>query len=255
MRLSACIEVLFKNEFPQFPDRIHAAARAGLPNVEFWHWRNKDIDAVDRAVKDTGVCVSSFLVEPTGHLVDETTHDSFIAGLRETIPVAKRLGVDNLIVVSGDALGDRSREQQHDALVAALRRAAPIAEDAGVHLILEPLNTRIDHPGNFLETTQEGFAILDEVDSPSVRLLYDMYHSTVMGEDPAVELAGRIHQVRHVHVADAPGRNEPGSGGIDWSRYMRILDELGYEGAIGLEYLPSGATDDTIERARTALNA
>jgi len=89
--------------------------------------------------------------------------------------------------------------------------------------------------------------IIEEVDRQGVKLLYDMYHSTAMGELPEEVLGDRIHLVGHVQVADSPGRREPGSGNIDWPQYMRILKAKGYAGAIGLEYRPTG---DSLESIR-----
>src|SRR4029079_2289040 len=127
------------------------------------------------------------------------------------------------------------RGEQHAAIVAALKTAAPGAADARVSLLVEPLNSRLDHVGYFLDSTAEGLDIIEEVDHPSVRLLYDMYHSTMMGERPAEVLGNRAPLVGHVHVADVPGRHEPGSGTVDWRSSMATLASLGYAGAIGLE--------------------
>jgi hydroxypyruvate isomerase len=134
-----------------------------------------------------------------------------------------------------------------------LKLAAPIAADAGVTLLLEPLNSRLDHRGHFLDTTPEALDIIEAVDNSAVALLYDMYHSTMTGEDPAVVLANCRRPPGHVHVADAPGRHEPGSGTIDWPAYMRALRGIGYEGRVGLEYWPTGRTEDAIAQTRRVL--
>ncbi len=153
-------------------------------------------------------------------------------------------------MVSGDARPGVERSRQRDAITEALLRAAPIASKAGVRLLLEPLNTRVDHPGHFLDSTAEALEVINDVDDPAVRLLYDLYHSIVMGEDPQQVLAGSGHLVGHVHVADVPGRHEPGTGTIDWPLQLAALRSAEYSGAIGLEYKPSRDTESSLELIR-----
>jgi hydroxypyruvate isomerase len=255
VRLSACVEMLFVDEAASVPERIHLAARAGVPAVEFWTWRDKEIAAVEEALQETGLELASFLTEPRGRLVDPTTHDAFIDGLGESIEVARRLGTGTLIVLSGDEIADQPRWRQHDAVAEALRRAAPVAEAHGVTLVLEPLNTEHDHPGYYLHSTTEGFDIVHAVRSDRVKLLYDVYHSVMMAEEPETVLEGRIDLVGHVHVADAPGRHEPGTGDVDWERHFRLLQRLDYRGFIGLEYRPRRASHATIETVRRTMAA
>ena len=137
-------------------------------------------------------------------------------------------------------------------LWAALKQAAPVAADAGLVLLLEPLNTRLDHPGYFLDSTSEGLDIVEEVDSPAVRLLYDLYHATMMGET-AGPLDGRGHLIGHLHVADAPGRHEPGTGSIDWPARLRDVERSGYRGMVGLEYRPARGTQEGLAATRLHL--
>ena len=124
-----------------------------------------------------------------------------------------------------------------ERLVQCVRRAAEKLAGSGVVLAIEPLNDRVDHPGYFLTSTIEGLDIVDEVGRPEVRLLYDIYHAAVMGE--SIELLdGRVDRVAHAHLADVPGRHEPGSGTLDWQRRIDWLDAHGYTGLVGLEYVP-----------------
>jgi hydroxypyruvate isomerase len=148
-----------------------------------------------------------------------------------------------------------SRAEQHAAIVLALKQAAPIAADSGLRLFVEPLNSVLDHKGHFLDRTPEGLDIVEEVGHPHVLLLYDMYHSAMMGERPDEVIADRGRLIGHVHVADVPGRHEPGSGTIDWSAYMATLAAKGYQGPIGLEYFPTQATLDSLHRAQATLSA
>ncbi len=202
------------------------------------------------AFAETGVTATCFVSEPAGRLVDPATHTEFLIGVERSALLAARLHARNLIVVSGDTRPDVDRRRQLDAIVEALRRAAPIASKAGVGLLLEPLNTLVDHQGYFLHSTVDALHVIRSVDQPAVRLLYDMYHSIVMGEDPQQVLAGSGALVGHVHVADVPGRNEPGTGKIDWVRQLAALHDAGYLGPIGLEYRPSRNTPSSLEFIR-----
>jgi hydroxypyruvate isomerase len=250
LTLSPCIESLFADGGRPFAERIHAAAAAGFRQVEFWAAGNKDLAGVEQALRESEVEVTCFLSEPTGRLVDPETHAEFLEGIERSAQLAARLQAHSLIVVAGDALSGVDRARQRDALTQALVRAAPIASATGVQLVLEPLNTRVDHAGYFLDSTVEGLDIVRAVSHPAVRLLYDLYHSMVMGEEPAHVLAGSGHLVGHVHIADVPGRHEPGSGTIDWPRQLAALRSSGYNGAIGLEYQPMRDTESSLELIR-----
>jgi hydroxypyruvate isomerase len=245
MKFSACIEWLFA-EAGDFPARVRAAHRAGLDGIEFWLWTNKDSDAILAAVNETGIAVTGMVAEPMVPLTDAAQHDAFLEGLKRSIAMAHKLGAPALIAQAGADLQDRSRSQQRAALVACLERSADVLKGSGVVLMVEPLNTRIDHVGYFLPSTVEGLDIIDEVGRPEIRLIYDIYHSAVMDEEIADVLTNRMDRVAHVHLADAPGRHEPGSGTMDWERRLRWLTEAGYDGFVGLEYMPTQSTEASL---------
>jgi hydroxypyruvate isomerase len=245
-RYSACIEWLFAKEAPAVPDRIRAAKAAGLDGIEFWHWSNKDLDAVKAALDETGLPIAGILCEPIAKITDPEAHSMFLEGVRATLAAALKLGAPVMIAQAGDDRPGVSREAQHRALVTVLKDAADVLKGTGVVMALEPLNDRVDHPGYYLTSTVEGLDIVDEVDRPEVKLLYDIYHSAMMGEAIETVLEGRLDRVVHVHLADTQGRGEPGSGKMDWRARLDWLADHGYEGFIGLEYRPSGATEESL---------
>ena len=249
MKYSACLELLF-TEAPDFAERFQLAQNAGFKAVEFWSWRNKDTDEVRRALDKTGLTLCGFVTEPMLPLTDPAQYEGFLKGLRESIATAHKLGARKLIAQAGDEIYGRSRQAQHDAIVRVLKQAAPQLDSEGVTLLLEPLNTKVDHPGYYLAHTPEGLDIIEEVDSPNVRLLYDIYHSVVMDEAPREVLDGRVHLVGHVHLADAPGRGEPGSGVMKWREHLGWLTAAGYEGYVGLEYSPTKGTRASLDELR-----
>ncbi|WP_300117421.1 sugar phosphate isomerase/epimerase family protein [Sphingobium sp.] len=250
-QLSSCIEWQFA-EAGELDARLRAAKAAGLNLAEFHLWRDKPIDALAQALADTGMQLTSLCVDPRRSVVDPAEREEMVTAVRETIAATAILGKPNLIVASGFRVEGMSEEEHFANAVAALRAAADEAEAAGVMLLLEPLNTRLFET-MYLVSTKLGLDLVQAVDSPSLRLLYDVWHSAVMGEDMAQVLAGRIHLVAHVQVADMPDRNEPGTGSLDWAEVTRTLRDLGYTGPIGLEYFPTLPMEQSLEQSRRML--
>ncbi len=243
---SACIEWLFSDVADDFPGRVRAAKAAGLEAVEFWGATGKDIAGIREALRETGIGLAGMLVEPMSQITDPARHDAFLEGVRHSLEIARDLGAGLMIVTTGDDREGVSRVAQHAALVDVLGRAARIVEGSDVVLALEPLNDRVDHKGYYLTSTTEGLDIVDEVGHDSVKLLYDMYHSMMMGEHVEDVLEGRVDRVAHVHLADAPGRGEPGSGTMDFRARLEWLAAHGYPGLVGLEYRPGKPTIETL---------
>lgn len=246
MRYSACIEWLFATEEPDVANRVRAAKAAGLDAVEFWRFSNKDCDAIKQALDETGLTLAGILCEPIAPLTSSESHQWFLEGVRTSLAAALQLGARVIIAQAGDNQPGVARAAQHAAIVKVLKEAAKLLEGSGVVLALEPLNDRVDHPGYYLTSTEEGLDIVDEVARPEIKLLYDIYHAAVMGEEIEV-LSGRLDRVVHVHLADTPGRGEPGSGRMDYAERLEWLAAQGYDGLIGLEYKPSGPTVETLK--------
>ena len=252
-QFSACIEWLFAREDGAFADRIRLAHQAGLDAVEFWRWTNKDLDAIAAAVAETGIAVSGLVAEPMIALTNPANKDAWLQGLRESVVVAQRLGAPVLIAQAGDDLPEFSRAEQRTALVAALSAGADILKGSGVRLGLEPLNTKIDHVGYYLSSTTEGLDIVDEVGRPEIGIVYDLYHSAVMSEQTEHVIGDRIDRIVHVHVADHPGRNDPGTGHIDLADRLNWLFGHGYGGRVGLEYRPKTSDAEAVRAVVTLL--
>lgn len=251
MFLAPCIEWHFA-DLPDLADRIRATADAGFAHAEFHLWRDKNLSAIADALTETGVKLSGVCVDPRRSIVDPAEHGEMLNAVSETIAATTSLGAPPLIVASGFRVEGMSEQEHFDNAVAVLRRAADLAEAAGVLLLLEPLNTRL-FAAMYLVSTTTGLDIVEAVGSPNLRLLYDIWHSATMGEDMAGVLAGRMHLVAHVQFADMTERHEPGTGAIDWAGTMRTLEELGYQGGIGLEYFPTMPMDQSLDLTRRTL--
>lgn len=243
MYLAPCLEWLFAEDEPEMHERIRRAADAGFRAVEFWGWQTRDMDAIDAALKRHGIGLALFCTEPMSRIVDRATHPEFLAGVERSAALAKRLGCPQLVVTAGEPLPGVPPAEQHAAVVDALRAAGPIARAHGITLVLEPLNTSEE---SYLTSTTEGLDIVDEVGDDGVKLLYDIYHSAWMGEDVSTVLGDRTDRVAHVQLADVPDRHEPGTGTIDWAAAFAWLRDHGYHGPVGLEYIPSVATVESL---------
>jgi len=256
MKLSACIEWLFADETNDVAERVHKAAECGLYGVEFHLWRDKPIRTVRKALDETGLKLTSFCVDPRRSIVDRAQRTELLEAVRASMEPARELGCNQLIIASGFELEGVTREAHFDLALESLAEAAQIATNNGVTLLLEPLNTRVDHPGMYLNSVSEGLDLVEAINSDGLRLVYDAYHSIVMGDDIHTLLQGRMNWVAHIQIADMPGRGAPGTGEIDWDAVLSMLDQEGYEGAIGLEYkLNELSTRSGLERARQALHA
>lgn len=252
MRLSPCIEWHFSDE-ANLADRVRAAKSAGFETAEFHLWRDKPIADIGKALTETGVRLTGICVDPRRSLVDPAQHEELFTAVRESMEGCKAIGSPPMIIASGFNREGVSAQEHFDQAVTALKTIAAIAQEGGVIMLLEPLNSVIDHPGMYLVSTTLGLDLVEAVDSPNLRLLYDVYHSRVMGEDMEEVLTGRMHLVHHVQVADYPGRNEPGTGTIDWAQVIGALKRLGYQGDIGLEYRPTMAIEASLAKSREAL--
>jgi hydroxypyruvate isomerase len=141
------------------------------------------------------------------------------------------------------------RDDQHRSLVEGLRACVPYLRDAGVTLLVEPLNTAVDHSGYYLSGSDEAFDVIDEVGDPHVKLLFDIYHQQITEGHLIARITRNIDKIGHFHAAGNPGRHELDSGEIHYPAVFRAIDASGYDGLIGLEYFPLGEPLDGVRRA------
>lgn len=257
LKFSPCIEMMFTT-LP-FMDRFAAVRAAGLDCAEFWGWANRDPVQLKEAsgkaaVQITSMCVGSkdaALSAEYGKkaLLSPDSGEVLAKVVEESIEMAQYLGVPALIITTGQEREDVSHEQQHDYVVEALRTAAPLFEKSGILAVLEPLNILCDHKGYFLSSGYEAFDIIREVDSPKVKLLYDIYHQQITEGNIIPNIRRYIDLIGHFHVADNPGRNEPGTGEINYKNVFAAIAALDYEGVVGLEYSPT--IDDALALKNT----
>ena len=234
--ISVCVEMVFDDD--PFHERIARTAAVGADAVEFWGWRDKDLAAIRRAAEGADLPIAAF--GAGGTLTDPDQADEAVETIRESVEAAADLDCSTLIATTGPDQEGLDRETQYDNVVDVLSTVAPDAEAAGVTLALEPLNTAVDHPGYYLTSSSEGFDIVDDVGSPNVRLLYDVYHQQITEGNVIDTVTGNVDRIGHVHVADVPGRHEPGTGELNYANVFAALDDAGYDGYVGCEFRPTG---------------
>ncbi|MGW0231972.1 TIM barrel protein [Actinopolymorpha singaporensis] len=250
--LSPNLTWLFTEAGPSPAARVRAAASAGFRFVDTWALPSAD-QAADyvAALRETGVTIV-VVTAPIGEAGDAAQLETNLSALADALPLARQIGARHLVVTGGTVLDGVDPREQRAALVAFLKRAADIVAGSGVGILLENLNSRVDHRGCFLDSTPETVAIVREVGRPEVAVLYDAYHSLVMGEEVRAVLADAVDHIKHVQVADVPGRHQPGTGRLDWAELLGDLEASGYSGPLGLEYQPtveSVASTQTLRRA------
>lgn len=239
--LSVNLEYMFQEAGERLEDRIALAAKAGFSKVEMFTTGGRDVASLARALADNGSAMISVVADPRTRLIERETHAGFRDLFRKAAEDAVTLGCKRVVVGSGPGVPWMKRAVQIALVSEAVAGIAPIAEELDVTIMLEAVNIRVDHPGVLFSATIDAVNVIEAVGSPRVRLLYDMYHSIVEGEDPAVQLARHIGMIEHVQIADAPGRGEPGSGAVDWPALIALLKDAGYAGPIGIECHPTEA--------------
>lgn len=253
MKPAICIEMLYPGL--SAPEKIRKAAARGFRYIEFWGHGDKDIEALLSVCAQTGSRIINFSANRKGSLVDPSTHDAIVEEIHGSLEVAKKLGTKTLMVLSNE-LGEGGRVMDDFAtmpdakkranIVAGLRKIAAILPQ-DFSIVLEPLNTVLDHVGNFLSGSAQSAEILREVGDSRMGLLCDFYHMALMGEDPETTARTWAKVIGHVHIADYPGRHEPGTGKGRWAKTLIALYESGYKGYVGFEFSPTGDSDQALE--------
>jgi len=253
-RLDVCLEMVF-TDLPA-EERIARIAQAGYRAVEFWFHdatfdgsgcppgTGKDADAVRQACEQAGVELNNVVVNaPDGSFggspVDSRDLQKYLERTEEVIAFAKRAGCSKAITCTGNLVPGLERPAMRANLEKALGAAAEIAERNGFTLLLEPLNTHVDHPGYYLDSSSEGAQIVRAIGSPSLKLLYDVYHMQIMEGNIIASIRRHADVIGHFHSAGVPGRHEHFETELNYPAILKAIEETGYEGCFGLEYQPA----------------
>jgi hydroxypyruvate isomerase len=230
-----------------FEDRFRLARESGFDYIEFWTWKDKNKHQIKELCREHDLKIASFSGDQEFSMIDETQREDYIAFVEASIETARFLNCHHLVVHS-NALGENGvvidpyRQLSDIKKIAVmfdiLKSLAATAEAANITLLLEALNTVVDHPGNFLAYTKDAAELIRVVSSSHIKILYDIYHMQIMEGNLIDTLKAYIDAIGYIHVADVPGRHEPGTGEINFANVMTALKALGYDGFVGFELSP-----------------
>jgi hydroxypyruvate isomerase len=253
MRYDVNLSLLF-TELPLLR-RADAARAAGFDAVEYW-WPfdtgrpgDREVDEFVRSITDAGVCLVSLNFFAGTMSAGDRGLASWIGREKEltdsvdiAIGIADRLGCHTFNALYGNRIEGLDPAAQDEHALSTLDAAAVAAARIGARLVVEPLSGADRYP---LKTAADVFAVIDKVGRDNVALLFDLYHLGVNGEDLDAVIEQHAARIGHVQIADVPGRHQPGTGNLDIMGYLAKLADAGYDGYVGLEYNPSGPTEES----------
>jgi 2-dehydrotetronate isomerase len=239
-----------------FPDRFAAAARDGFTGVEYLFPYEYPAQHLAAWLKENGLTQVLFNAPPGDWAAGERglaavpgKEAAFRDAIATALEYAHVLSCPQVHVMAGIQPAGVERAGLRRTFVTNLAWAAEKASRAGVALLIEPINTR-DMPGYFLNRQDEAHAIVDEIGSPALKVQMDLYHCQIVEGDVSMKLKKYLKKVGHIQVASVPARHEPNSGELDYKYVLALMEELGYDGWIGCEYRPKGATSEGLDWLR-----
>lgn len=243
MKKSINIEKIFLEA--DFYDRFSLVKQAGFDHAEFWTWAAKDVNRIFECCQEAGVQISCFSGDQDYSLIIEEDRAAYLDYLEQSLEIACLLDAPYLVIHSNGMCGPKllndgagiGQFKKIASMAKTLEQAAKLAEAYNKTLVLEALNT-ITIPGYFLTRTADSGDLCRVVDSPSLKVLYDIWHMQLMEGNILSTLTEYIDVIGYIHVGDAPGRNEPGTGEINFTAVKETLHDLGYDGFYGFELVP-----------------
>src|SRR6202158_3875194 len=235
-----------------FAQRLEKVAEAGYHAVElvgeFKDWKKQDFAEARRKKPELGLEFegTTGLGQP---LADASAREAFLKSVREFIPTMRELECTRLIMQTGDTIAGLSRNGMHLNCIETLKRGGEIAAENSIELLIENIDPE-ENPKYFLTASTEGFEIVRSVGNPHVKFLYDFFHEQIAAGNLIAKLEKNIDLVGLVHVADVPGRHDPGTGEIYYPNIFRKLTELGYSRYVAMEFMPRGETAPPLRAAR-----
>lgn len=236
-----------------FMERFVAAKTVGFDKVEFMFPYDYDLDEIKSQLNSLGLELVLFNLPAgdwgngeRGIAINPKRKNEFRAGVGKAIEVAQKLGVRQVNCLVGIRIPGTEESELWTTLVENISYAADQLQEQGIRLMIEPIN-HYDIPGFFLNTTDQVLRLIKEVQRPNVFLQWDIYHASREDEDLFKILSDSIAHIGHVQIADQPGRNQPGTGMIDFQILFAELKKAGYSKAISLEYVPNPDTETSLE--------
>ena len=248
--LSVMLWTVFRN-LP-FAQRLEKVREAGYHAVElvdeFKDWTKDQFAAARRKKRELGLEVDA--TAGVWHtLADARDREAFLKSVREFLPILGELECSRLILQSGDRVPGLNRDQMRANCVETLKRAGEIAAEHKIEILVENIDPE-ENPNYFITSSTEGFEMIRKVGNPRIKFLYDFFHEQIAEGNLIAKLAKNLDLIGLLHVADVPGRHEPGSGEINYPVIFHKLGELGYKGFVAMEFLPTGEAVPALRAAR-----
>jgi hydroxypyruvate isomerase len=235
-----------------FEERLEKVAEAGYRAVELVtetsKWTEDDFRRYNKKRQELGITFDTTCALRYG-VGDPSVRAGFLADVREQLRVMEKIECTTLNVMSGNVVPGLSPEAQHASCVEGMKRAAELVEGKGVTLLLENIDLE-ENPHYYMWSVPEAFKIIEEVNHPQVKVLYDLYHAQISGGNLIANLQRHAGNVGLIHIADVPGRHEPGTGEIDYPNIYKKLAELNYNRYVAMEFLPTGDAVKMLAHAR-----
>ncbi len=253
--LSVMLWTVF-NKLP-FEERLGKVVEAGYTNIElvgeYAKWAPADFDRANAARKKLGIHFDATAGLKNG-VANPSQRDALVEELRQALVPMESLGCPAMIVLSGNVVPGLSREQQHQSCIDTLKKAVTVVEGKQidgqpVRLLLECIDPE-ENPKYYLTSAAEGMEIVRAVNHPQVQFLYDLFHEQIAEGNLIEKLEKNIDIVGLIHVADVPGRHEPGTGEIHYANIYRKLAQLNYKHVVAMEFHPSGDPVTTLRAAK-----
>jgi hydroxypyruvate isomerase len=261
------IEPFFTN-LP-YIERIRRVHRIGFPAIELWIYNRtfdgtqliseaKNIGAISKVAKELQIDIGTFNINSRdgtngGALITKRHQKIFEGRIREGISIAKQLNCRNMTILTGHSVERLSRDRQKKNIIKGLETVLRIVEGSGVTLLLEALNTRVDHPGYFLDSIDEAAEIVKSVGHRDLKLLFDVYHVQIMSGNILQRIEKYLDLIGHIHFAGVPGRHEIFEGELNYLYVFKFIEGLNYGGWVGLEYIPRFGSEESLMKTREYL--
>jgi hydroxypyruvate isomerase len=259
MELGLCIEMALTDRL--FEQRLAAAAELGFRNVEMWFvdmsYKGKGEDLARMAQKHGLTITNTVIGAPDGSIGGGLTNPAnravWLERTKMTLAFNASAGIAATIVCTGNDVAGMTDAQMLASVIEGLKATVALAEKAGVTLLLEPLNTRYDHAGYWLSSSDRGAEICRKVGSPRMKLLFDCYHMQIMEGDLLNHIRRNIDVIGHFHSAGVPGRHELFDCEVNYPFLLKQIESLGYKGVFGLEYAPTLGHEESLRKVRKYL--
>lgn len=246
-KLSVCVEMFWEGVAVE--KNISRVAELGFDAFEFWGWTGKNLDNIRAAQEKSGLTLAAFCCETEATLTNHTRESQLTDGMRKSAQVAHSLNCSRLIVTTGNEVPGQTFKATMKKVVSGLKLMARVAQEENITLVLEPLNTIVDHRGYWLSRMSDAVSIVEEVGSPRLKILYDIYHQQITEGNLLSNITQHIAHIGHFHAAGVPGRHELVGGELDYGSIFSGIRKSGYDGYIGMEFSPTKPGTKSLKEA------